>query len=109
MRNKKDALKELQNVEKQDPSLVEQFHVYRARHLIEDELNFGNESGGGGGGGGGLEYWQYMNFETNYKALKEATKRSAMLHYEFWGMLMDDSPDLVALNAQGSRINNSIQ
>jgi len=105
MHNKKEALRELMQVEREDPSLVEQFLIFRYRHIIEEDLQQGSEAGGGGG----LEFVAFMNYDANYKLLKQAIEKSTLLHLEFWNYLMDDQNDLVKINDQGTRISQSIQ
>jgi hypothetical protein len=61
MHNKKDALKELINAEKTNPSLEQQFMIFRYRQLIEDELHEGTDASGGG-----LDYVAALNFETYF-------------------------------------------
>ena len=79
--------------------------IFRYRHIIEDELHEGSDSAGGGG----LDYVAAINFENYFSQFKSMIEKSALLHYEFWNHLMDDSPDLARLSDQGSRINASIQ
>lgn len=78
-----------------------QFQIYRLRKLIEDELAEGHESGG-------ADFMAAMNFENTFKQFKGLIEKSAMLHFEFWNHLQDDSPDLVRLSLQGAKINQSI-
>jgi len=66
--------------------------VYRLRRIVEDELTEGHESGG-------VDFIAAMNFETTFKAFKSLIEKSAMLHFEFWNHLQDDSPDLVRLSS----------
>ena len=49
-----------------------------------------------------------LNFENMFKQFKSLIEKSAMLHFEFWNHLQDDSPDLVRLSVQGAKINQSI-
>ena len=39
-----------------------------------------------------------LNFENVFKQFKSLIDKSAMLHFEFWNHLQDDSPDLVRLS-----------
>lgn len=102
MHNKKDALKELINAEKQNPSFEEEFKIFRYRNIIEDELHDGAENSNG------LDYVAALNFENYFSRFKNQIQKSSFLHLEFWNHLMDDQPDLVKLAEQGARINTSI-
>lgn len=98
MGNKREAMKELNECMKQKPSFELQFIIHRYRKLIGDSLmESGKESGG-------FEYVAAMNFETNYRKCKQNIERTALLHYELWNHLLEDSPDLGRLNDLGYRI-----
>ena len=84
--------------EKEKPSLSEQYQIFRLRKIVEDELAESHESGG-------IDFIAAMNFDQQFKALKQAIERSSNLHFEFWSHLQDDSPDLMRLQIQGSKIN----
>mmetsp|Transcript_42337 Transcript_42337/g.40581 ORF Transcript_42337/g.40581 Transcript_42337/m.40581 type:complete len:91 (+) Transcript_42337:792-1064(+) len=89
MHNKKEALKELINAEKSNPTLEQQFEIFRFRHIIEDELHDGVDISAGG-----LEYVAAINFENYFNSFKQSIEKSTVLHYEFWNLLIDDNPDL---------------
>jgi hypothetical protein len=101
MRDRKGALSELQNAEKNKPGFEHQFMIFRSRRLIEDELSESQEHGG-------LDFIAAMNYENMFKTFKLLIEKSAMLHYEFWTHLQDDSPDLARVAMQGGKINQSI-
>jgi hypothetical protein len=109
MMNKRDSLKELLNADKLSPSLDESFMIYRYRQIIEDEL-FDVEGGGyqGGGSSSGMDYVAALNFENHFRAFRQMVERSAIFHYDFWQLLLDDQPDLMRLKDQGTKINLSI-
>lgn len=75
--------------------------IFRLRKIIEDELAEGHQNGG-------VDFIAAMNFENTFKQLKQLIDKSAMLHFEFWNHLLEDSPDLVRVSAQGAKINQSI-
>ena len=102
MKDRKGALNELSLAEKYKPSYDEQFMIYRQRRIIEDELTEGSEHGG-------VDFIAALNFDSQYKQFQSLIEKSALLHYEFWNHLLDDSPDLVRLSQQGAKINNSIK
>lgn len=101
MRDRKGALAELANAEKSKPGIEHQFMIFRARRLIEDELAEGSEHGG-------TDFMAAMNYENMFKQFKQLIEKSALLHFEFWAHLQDDSPDLARLANQGAKINQSI-
>ncbi len=101
MRDRKGALNELTLAEKAGPGFEYQFMIYRQRKIIEDELAEGSENGG-------MDFIAALNFENMFKQFKFLIEKSAMLHFEFWNHLQDDSPDLVRLSVQGAKINQSI-
>lgn len=77
--------------------------IFRYKRLIGDSLiESGKESGG-------YEYVSAMNFETNYRKCRNYIEKSALLHYEFWNHLLEDSPDLGRLCDIGIRIDDSIK
>ncbi len=75
--------------------------IFRQRKLIEDELTEGNEQSG-------LDFMAALNFESEFKLFKILIEKSAILHFEFWNHLLDDSPDLMKLSQQGTKISSSI-
>ena len=77
--------------------------IFRFRHIIEDELHEGVESGSSG-----MDYVAAMQFDALFSHFKALIEKSAILHFEFWNHLLDDNPDLARLSDQGSRINLSI-
>jgi hypothetical protein len=66
------------------------------------------DGGQGFAGGAGMEYVAALNFDNHFRGLRQSIERSATLHYDFWNMLLDDSPDLQRLKDQGAKINASI-
>ena len=64
--------------------------IFRIRKIIEDELSEASEHGG-------VDFIAAILFESQYKIFLQLIEKSAMLHFEFWTHLMDDSPDLVRL------------
>ncbi len=99
MMNRRESLKELIHADKQaHPNFDEAFVIYRYKQLIEDELyehvDGGSQGYSGGGGAAGLDYVAALNFENFFRALRSSIERSATLHYDFWNLLLDDSPDL---------------
>lgn len=102
MKDRKGALSELAFAEKAKPPLNQEFMIFRQRRLIEDELTEGLEHGS-------VDFVAAMNFESQFKAFRQQIEKSAMLHYEFWNHLLDESPDLLRLSQQGAKINASIQ
>ncbi len=106
MLNKRDALKELMKAEKMNPNLDESFMIYRFRQIIEDELY--DHDGHSGPSNGGMDYVAAINFENHFRELRTLIEKSATYHFDFWNMLMDDSPDLMRLKDQGTKINHSI-
>jgi hypothetical protein len=101
MRDRKGALSELSNAEKAKPGFEHKFMIFRAKRLIEDELAEGSEHGG-------LDFMAAMNYENMFRGFKGMIEKSALLHFEFWTHLQDDSPDLARLAMQGGKINQSI-
>ena len=72
--------------------------VFRYKKLIEDSfIDGGRESGG-------FEYITALSFENNYRKCKSYIEKSALLHYEFWNHLLEDSPDLGRLGEIGIKI-----
>lgn len=73
--------------------------IYRYRQIIEDELydNDGPQGGAGWAQGSGLDYVAAINFENHFKIFRGLVERSTTYHYDFWNMLLDDSPDLMRL------------
>ena len=91
MMNRREALKELLNAEKQRPTFEEGCVIFRYRQLIEEEVS---DSVGEGGASVGMDYVAALNFENLFRSLRSSIERSSILHYDFWNMLLDDSPDL---------------
>ena len=77
--------------------------IYRYKKLIADSLLEGGRDSGG------FEYVSAMNFENNYRKCKSHIEKSALLHYEFWNHLLEDSPDLGRLSDLGMKIEESIK
>jgi hypothetical protein len=72
--------------------------IFRYIRLIGDSLiESGKESGG-------YEYISAMNYETNFRKCKMHIEKTALLHFEFWNHLQEDSPDLRRLMDLGIRI-----
>jgi hypothetical protein len=63
MKDRKGALNELSSAEKLKPGIDEQFHIYRYRKIIEDELTEGSEHGG-------ADFIAALNFEASFKQFK---------------------------------------
>ncbi|CAD8043447.1 unnamed protein product [Paramecium primaurelia] len=101
MKQKQNALIELQAIEQLFPKFDEEFIIYRFKKLIEDELN-SNE------GYGSFDIGNELQFQNNYKTLQRYIERSSLLHMDFWSLLQEDFPDLSKLNELGQKINNSI-
>lgn len=100
MGNKREAMKELNECMRLKPSLDEQFIIFRYKKLIGDSLmESGKESGG-------FEYVSAVNFESNYRKCKSNIEKTALLHYELWNHLLEDSPDLGRLSDIGFRIDH---
>lgn len=78
--------------------------IIRYKKLIGDSLIEGGKEGGGG-----YEYISAMNFDSNYRKCKNNIEKSALLHYEFWNHLLEDSPDLGRLSDLGLKIDESIK
>jgi len=98
MGNKREAMRELNECAKLKPSVYQQFIIYRYKRLIGDSLiESGKESGG-------YEYISAVNYEANFRKCKLNIERSALLHFEFWNHLQEDSPDLRRLMDLGIRI-----
>ena len=91
MKDRKGALNELSLAEKAKPGIDHQFMIFRLRKIIEDELAEGQEHGG-------IDFIAAMNFENQLNLFKQLIEKCAMLHYEFWNHLLDESPDLVRLS-----------
>ena len=91
MKDRKGALNELALTEKLKPGIDHQFMIFRQRKIIEDELTEGQEHGG-------IDFIAALNLENQFKGFRQLIEKSAMLHYEFWNHLLDDSPDLVRLS-----------
>eukprot|EP00347_Sterkiella_histriomuscorum_P005463 403356519 len=80
---------------------IRKFPQYKK--LIGDSLmESGKESGG-------FEYVSAVNFESNYRKCKTNIERSALLHYELWNHLLEDSPDLGRLSDIGFRIDHQLK
>ncbi|CAD8048146.1 unnamed protein product [Paramecium sonneborni] len=101
MKQKQNALIELQAIEQMFPKFDEQFIIYRFKKIIEEELNSGD-------GYGNFDIGNELQFQNNYKTLQRYIERSSLLHMDFWSLLQEDYPDLSKLNDLGQKINNSI-
>jgi hypothetical protein len=74
--------------------------IYRYIRLIGDSLiESGKESGG-------YEYISAVNYETSFRKCKLNIEKTALLHFEFWNHLQEDSPDLRRLMDLGIRIDS---
>lgn len=103
MGNKREAMRELNECSKLKPSVDMQFIIYRYKRLIGDSLiESGRESGG-------FEYISAINYEANFKKCKYNIERTALLHFEFWNHLLEDSPDLRRLMDLGIRIDSQLK
>jgi hypothetical protein len=101
MGNKREAMRELNECANLKPSVYQQFIIYRYKRLIGDSLiESGKESGG-------YEYISAVNYEANFRKCKLNIERSALLHFEFWNHLQEDSPDLRRLMDLASVLTNS--
>jgi len=93
-------MRELVECQKLGPSIDEQFMIYRYIRLIGDSLiESGKESGG-------YEYISAVNYETSFRKCKSNIEKTALLHFEFWNHLQEDSPDLRRLMDLGIRIDS---
>lgn len=96
-------MRELNECSKLKPSVDMQFIIYRYKRLIGDSLiESGRESGG-------FEYISAINYEANFKKCKYNIERTALLHFEFWNHLLEDSPDLRRLMDLGIRIDSQLK
>lgn len=103
MGNKREAMRELNECSKLKPSLDQQFIIFRYKKLIGDSLlESGKESGG-------FEYISAVNFDANFRKCKQNIERTALLHFEFWNHLQEDSPDLKRLSDLGTRIDQQLK
>ena len=78
--------------------------IARYKNLIGDSLLEGGKEGTGG-----YEYISAMNFESNFRKCKNNVEKSALLHYEFWNHLQEESPDLGRLSDLGIKIAESVK
>ncbi|CAD8052528.1 unnamed protein product [Paramecium sonneborni] len=101
MKQKQNALIELQAIEQMFPKFDEEFIIFRFKKIIEEELNSGD-------GYGNFDLGNELQFQNNYKTLQRYIERSSLLHMDFWSLLQEDFPDLSKLNELGQKINNSI-
>jgi len=85
MFNKRDSLNELAVAIKSNSSVDEAFMIFRYRQIIEDELYDSDASNTGG-----IDYVSALNFENLYRHFRQLIERSAILHFDFWNMLIDD-------------------
>ena len=77
--------------------------IFRYKKLIGDSLlESGKESGG-------FEYVSAVNFESNYRKCKQNIEKSALLHFELWNHLLEDSPDLGRISDLGNRIDQMLK
>ena len=55
-----------------------------------------------------MDYVAAVNFENHFREFRTMVEKSATYHFNFWNMLLDDSPDLNRLKDQGTKITQSI-
>ena len=96
-------MRELVECQKLRPPIDEQFMIYRYIRLIGDSLiESGKESGG-------YEYISAVNYESSFRKCKLNIEKTALLHFEFWNHLQEDSPDLRRLMDLGIRIDSQLK
>ena len=84
------------------PPLDEQFLIYRLKKIIGDSLAEGDADSGG------QEFISYLSYENHFKKFKKTMEKCAHQHYEFWNLLIDDSPDLGRVSSIGDKITDHI-
>lgn len=103
MGNKREAMKVLNECLKLKPSFSEQFMAFRYKKLISDSLIEGGKYSGG------YEYVSALTFDKNFKKFKHTVETTALLHFEFWNHLLEESPDLGRLSEIGTKISESLK
>ncbi len=106
MHSKQQALQELIDVEQKNPSLDEQFIIYRYKKIIEDDIA---ESQQNEQKGGGLDVVNEMSFQNLLRMCQAYIEAAALLHLEFWSQLSEDQPDLAKLADIGNKITLAIK
>ena len=77
--------------------------IFRYIRVIGDSLiESGKESGG-------YEYISAVNYDANFRKCKSYIEKTALLHFEFWNHLQEDSPDLRRLMDLGIRIDQQLK
>lgn len=103
MNNQSTALEELATVEMMAPSFEEQFLAYRYRRIIKESLLASKTDDSDR-----INISAVMAYESHYSLLKEKIEKTTILHVQFWGLLLDDAPDLSKLKTLGYRIEEYI-
>ena len=93
--NRGAALEHLSMVESQNPSFEEQALIYCYRLDIKESLlaeKSNNDQ---------ISVSSLMAYESHLKLLEDKIEASATLHYQFWELLIEPGPDLIALRKYG--------
>jgi len=103
MNNQSTALEELAAVENNSPTFEEQCLIYRYKQIIKDELISSKKDDTER-----INITSAMAYESHYCQFKEKIEKSGIMHVQFWGMLLDEVPDLSKLRNLGYKIEDVI-
>ncbi|CAD8125809.1 unnamed protein product [Paramecium sonneborni] len=103
MKQRQQAINELIQAESLNPTLDNDFIIFRYKRIIEEEINAAqNESFGN------LDIASELAFQNNMRQFQNKIERATLMHMDFWSQLQEDSPDLGKMNEIGYKINLAI-
>lgn len=102
MHSNKEALEELDSAQSMNPTLIQQFQIYRQRKLIEEGSDSGNK-------GTSREEYQLdlvgmIALESHIKGCVQSIRALATVNCHFWEELLQDGPSLTVLFQNGRRM-----
>lgn len=87
------------------PNLQEEFSIFRYKHLIEEEMA---EADALSAESKGVEVNTIVQFQNKFVDFTGYIERAVVLHLEFWGKLLEETPDISKIILLGSKITNTV-
>jgi len=99
--NKASALAELAMVGLSHPTFAEECLLYHCKEMVKESILFKNPDDTEE-----ENITSVMAYKSHYNFFKEKIEMLAVLHNQFWNLLLDEAPDLTILRDTGFKIQN---
>lgn len=99
IRNHGIALAEISKMENQNPGFESQFLLYRCKQIIVSDLMTSRYEDAEE-----ANITSFLDYKNNFISFKEKVEKSGILHVQFWGLLMEETPNQIRLESAGNEI-----